>query len=108
MTSEALLEALVGVLVQIQSLIPRDKQAWADDEMLRLALERLWITAGNLAEAYRLAADVPSGVEPWSELYGFRSVLAHALPGDIAPDRMWHETTVALPRLLSAVQSAGS
>lgn len=71
--------------------------------MRRLAIERLWIAAGNLAESYRKASDLLSGVEPWVELYGFRSVLAHALPGDISSDRVWHETTVDLPRLLSQV-----
>lgn len=78
MTPDALLEALEEVLAKIQSLTPQDKQVWADDEVLRLALERLWITAGNLAETYRLSADLPSGVAPWAELYGFRNVLACA------------------------------
>lgn len=103
MTPDVLLEALEDVLAKIQSLTPQDEQTWAQDEVLRLALERLWITAGNLAETYRLAADLPPGVEPWAELYGFRSVLAHALPGDIAEARMWYETTVA-SRLRAAIR----
>jgi uncharacterized protein with HEPN domain len=83
-----------------------DKAAWDTDEMRRLAIERLWTVAGNVAEAYRKAAELPPGVDPWAELYGFRSVLAHALPGDIASDRVWHETVVDLPRLLEQVQAA--
>jgi uncharacterized protein with HEPN domain len=96
----ALLATLTSTLRQIQSSTPADKAAWDADAERRLAIERLWIMAGNAAEAYRKAVDIPPRVEPWAELYGFRSVLAHALPGDIASDRVWHETTVDLPRLL--------
>ena len=106
MNDAALLALLDSTLRQIQSLTPADKAAWDSDEVRRLAIERLWTVAGNLAEAYRRAVELPSGVDPWAALYGFRSVLAHALPGDIASDRVWHETVVDLPRLLQQVQSA--
>ena len=86
MTSAALLATLQSTLRRIDALTPSDKPAWEADEVRRLAIERLWIAAGNLAEAYRKAAELPPGVEPWAELYGFRSVLAHALPGDISSD----------------------
>jgi uncharacterized protein with HEPN domain len=101
-----LLTLLEDTLQQIRSFTPADKAAWDTDEMRRLAIERLWTVAGNVAEAYRKAAELPPGVDPWAELYGFRSVLAHALPGDIASDRVWHETVVDLPRLLEQVQAA--
>ena len=107
MTSAALLTTLDSTLRRIEALTP-NKQAWEADEVRRLAIERLWIAAGNLAEAYRKAAELPPGVEPWAELYGFRSVLAHALPGDISSDRVWHETTVDLPRLLGQVHGQGA
>jgi uncharacterized protein with HEPN domain len=102
----ALLTLLEDTLKQIRSITPVDKAAWDTDEMRRLAIERLWTVASNVAEAYRKAAELPPGVDPWAELYGFRSVLAHALPGDIASDRVWHETVVDLPRLLEQVQAA--
>jgi uncharacterized protein with HEPN domain len=86
-------------------LTPSDKATWNADEVRRLAIERLWITAGNAAEAYRRAAEIAPGLDPWAELYGFRSVLAHALPSDIAADRVWHETTVDLPRLLDQIET---
>lgn len=107
MNTAALLATLKSTLRQIQSLTPADKAAWDADPGGRLAIERLWIMTGNTAEAYRKAIDIPPGVEPWAELYGFRSVLAHALPGDIASDRVWHETTVDLSRLLEQVEALG-
>jgi uncharacterized protein with HEPN domain len=105
--SAALLATLAGTLRRIEALTPSDKQVWDADEVRRLAIERLWIAAGNLAETYRNAAELPPGVEPWAELYGFRSMLAHALPGDISSDRVWYETTVDLPRLVEQVHDRG-
>ncbi len=75
----------------------------ADDDHLVLAIERLWIYAGNLAEQHRLATGEPTGVEPWAELYGYRNLLAHALPGEVTAGRVWRETKADLPRLLEAV-----
>lgn len=98
MNPAALLAALKRTLRQIQSLTPADKAAW--DAAPNAGWLSSGIMTGNAAEAYRKAVDIPPSVEPWAELYGFRSVLAHALPGDIASDRVWHETTVDLPRLL--------
>jgi uncharacterized protein with HEPN domain len=104
-TAAELLDALEATLLRIETLTPPDQAAWEADELRRLAMERLWIFAGNLAEEYRNAAALGSGVEPYAELYGYRSVLAHALPDEIASDRIWYETTVALPRLLEQVRA---
>ncbi len=56
MTAEELLHALVATLEQIQQLAPAEKQAWGADERTALAVERLWIEAGNVAEEYRRLA----------------------------------------------------
>ena len=56
MNSAALLATLAGTLRRIEALRPSDKQVWDADEVRRLAIERLWIAAGNLAETYRNAA----------------------------------------------------
>lgn len=105
MTPADLLDALEATLLRIETLTPSDQAAWEADELRRLAIERLWIFAGNLAEEYRNAVVLGSGVEPWAELYGYRNVLAHALPHEIASDRMWYETTVALPGVLEQVRA---
>ena len=72
-----------------------------------LPIERLWIYAGNLAEEFRLANGLPTSVEPWSELYGYRNLLAHALPGEVTAQRVWQETISDIPRLIDLVREAG-
>jgi uncharacterized protein with HEPN domain len=100
-----LLDALAAVLAELRSVMPTDKQEWDRSPLVRLAIERLWIAAGNTAEAYRRALDLAPGVEPWSELTGYRNLLAHALPGDVAPDRVWADTTADLDRISAAVDA---
>ena len=68
--------------------------------MVRLAVERLWITAGNTAEEYRRVAGIDVGTEPWAELVGYRNRLAHALPGDLSSDRISADTNADIDRIL--------
>ncbi len=99
MTGEELLDALLATLERIRRLLPSTKQQWDAEEPTRLAVERLWIEAGNTAEEYRRSAHLAPGSDPWGELYEYRNRLAHALPGDIDLDRVWHDSTTDLDRL---------
>ena len=101
MNASEALDALIATLEQLDELLPHDKASWDSDVVIRLAVERLWISAGNLAEAYRMEQGVPTGVEPWSELAGYRHLLAHALPGDLSPDRVFADTIADLGRILN-------
>lgn len=76
------------------------------DVVVRLAVERLWITAGNAAEEYRRAAGVDIGLEPWSDLVGYRNRLAHALPGDLSSERIWADTNADLGRVIADCRRA--
>ncbi len=105
MTADEALGALVGTLEQLRQTFPQDKATWDSRLVVRLAVERLWITAGNLAEVYRIERGVTTDVEPWSELVGYRHLLAHALPGDISSDRVFADTIADLERILSAVHA---
>lgn len=87
------LDELLAILGQLRQLLPSDKATWDRQPVLRLAVERLWSTAGSLAGAYRFGQGIASGVEPWSELAGYRYLLAHALPGDISSYRVFAEVT---------------
>lgn len=80
MNPAELLGALHTTLVRIQQIAPESKTSWDADGVRQLTNERMWISAGNLAEAYRKIVGLPAGVEPWAELYGYRSILAHASP----------------------------
>ena len=74
--------AFLDLLVRERSL-PGDEtgaERVLAEELARigLAVERLWITAGNLAEAYRVDRGMASGVEPWSAIV--RDMLAPDRP----------------------------
>ncbi len=73
MTTDEALTALVETLEQLRTILPVNKESWDSDLTTQLAVERLWITAGNTAEEYRRAAGVDDGVEPWSELAAYRN-----------------------------------
>lgn len=104
MTADEALAGLIAVLESIEGIVPADKVSWDGDLVVRLAVERLWITAGNTSEEYRRATGVEAGVEPWAELAAYRNRLAHALPGDLSSDRIWVDTTTDTARILAEVR----
>ncbi len=106
MTSGQVLDDVEAILMRLTVLLPEDKGAWDANELLRLAVERLWVLAGNTAEEYRQAAGLDADVAPFTELYDFRCVLAHWSRGQASPDRVWHEGVRDLPRLLEQVRAA--
>lgn len=99
MTATELLHGLIRTLGEIGDLARLGRARYDADVLVRLAVQRLWITAGNYAEAYRSTVDAAPGTQPWSELYGYRSVLAHMLPEEINDDRVWFETVEGTARL---------
>jgi uncharacterized protein with HEPN domain len=103
-TADEALSALVETLELLHRVLPTTKEHWDGDEVVRLAVERLWITAGNVADEYRRTAGFDAGTEPWAELVGYRNRLAHALPGDLSADRIWFDTTADLPSILTFVR----
>lgn len=106
MTGHELLAALEQSLRELQALVPADKASWDQDPVVRLAVERLWITAGNIAETYRRdVLMVDPGTRPWAELAAYRHKLAHALPGDLSTDRIFADTKGDLDRLIDEVAS---
>lgn len=104
MTAAELLSSLARELKAIEQLIARGRAAWEGDELLRLAIERRWITAGNYAESYRVAAGIAVATDPWTELYDYRCLLAHAVPELLDPERIWHDTISDVGRLRQAVE----
>jgi uncharacterized protein with HEPN domain len=107
-TADEALDALIDTLDQLHQILPDDKTEWDSGALVRLAVERLWITAGNAAEEYRRAAGIEAGIDPWAELSTYRNRLAHALPGDLSTDRIWADTTSDLDRLRTAARGARS
>jgi uncharacterized protein with HEPN domain len=107
-TADETLDALLLTLDQLLQILPSSKSTWDEDDVARLAVERLWITAGNLAETYRIDNGIAVGIEPWSELVGYRNLLAHALPGDISSDRVFADSTTDLNRILDELRAIAS
>jgi uncharacterized protein with HEPN domain len=100
-----LLAGLVRSLERIQELVALGRERYDADALVRLAVQRLWITAGNYADEYRKQAGLDPGVEPWAELYGYRSVLAHSLEEELSDERIWYETVDDLPGLLDQARA---
>lgn len=73
MTARTLVE-LDRVLARIHELAGLGRQRFDTDDLVRLAIERLWIYAGNLALAHCDEANIPDGVGPWSEMIALRNV----------------------------------
>ncbi len=64
------------------------------DELIRLAIERLWITADNHAERYRLA----SGLSVATVLGPSSTTTAASLPTPYRDsNRVWHDTISTWP-----------
>ncbi len=99
MTAAELRAGLRRTLEHISDLAGLGRERYDRDLLIRLAIQRLWITAGNYAEAYRVAIGAEVGTQPWSELYGYRSVLAHMFPEEINDERVWFETVEGVQRL---------
>jgi len=99
-----LLASVVGELAAIQELVERGRAAWEADEMLRVGIERRWITAGNCPERYRIAVGLGAAVDPWAELYEYRCLLAPAIPEALDSERIGHDTISDVGRLLQAVE----
>lgn len=106
MTATELMEALRQTLTEIIDLTPKSREAWEQDRVLRLAVMKLWIDAGNYAEAYRRAIGAATRVQPWSGLVGYRGVLAHQPPEELNDDRLWYDVNDAQDLLAAVIAAA--
>ena len=99
------LDGIDAALARIRELLPDDYEAWLGDIACQLAVERLWVLVGNTAERYRTGAGIPSGQDPWAELYDLRCVLAHQEPAERDPDRVWADSRRDLGRVRAEVRA---
>ena len=63
MTADEALNGLVETLQRLQRILPADKVTWDSNELVRLASERPWITAGMRP---RNTAEQPAWMPEWS------------------------------------------
>jgi uncharacterized protein with HEPN domain len=87
------LVSLVAILDQIATVEGLGRHRYDSDTGARLALQRLWIAAGEATRRYCDAEGIDDGMEPWTELCQLRDYLAHHLPDEIDDGRLWAETS---------------
>lgn len=80
----------------------KDRQTWADDRMLRLAVERCLEILGEAARRVSKSTQVEHVEVPWREIIGMRNVLAHEY-GEVDHQRLFDTVEEDLPRLLEVI-----
>jgi hypothetical protein len=63
-TSAELLADLIRALEDLQAVAAQGRKQYDADRLMRLAIQRLWIFAGNYAEEYRKHVNAAAGDEP--------------------------------------------
>lgn len=106
--SRPLLEQLQEVLATLDELVSLGRERYDTDPLVRWSIQRLWIFAGNRADAHCQTARVAAGLEPWSELIAERNVLAHYLPDDLNDERVWFDTASDISDLRRQVNEAAT
>ncbi|MGH9107244.1 MAG: HepT-like ribonuclease domain-containing protein [Acidimicrobiales bacterium] len=102
---EEYLDALATILNELTLLVDLGRAHYDSDRSSRLAIQRLWIAAGECARLYCAATGAEAGVEPWSSLWGYRNVLVHHLPDDIDDERVWVESVQDLAEYRTTVEA---
>ena len=64
-------EELLRVASRIERLRRLGRQRFDEDELVRLALQRLWIALGEAARRYCEAEGVGAGMPPWADMIAF-------------------------------------
>ncbi len=102
---EAYLDALASILDQIAELLGLGRERYDSDVTVRLAIQRLWIAAGESARLYCGSTGSEIGAEPWSSLWGYRNVLVHHLLDDIDDELVWAESSRDLPEYCTSIEA---
>lgn len=84
---------------QIAEVAERGRQAWDEDRISRLAVERLLEIIGESARAMSSEARSSLPEVPWADVIGLRVVLAHHYHR-VDPAQVWMIATTDIPRLV--------
>lgn len=91
------LEELLRVAGHIERLHRLGRQRFDEDELVRLALQRLWIALGEAARRYCEAENVGPGMPPWADMIGFRDKLVHLYLTEVSNELLWQPGDRDLP-----------
>lgn len=98
------LEELLRVAGHIERLHRLGRQRFDEDELVRLALQRLWIALGEAARRYCEAEGVGAGMPPWADMIGFRDKLAHLYLSEVSNQLLWEPGVKDLPQWQRTVE----
>lgn len=90
---------IVEAAAEIATIVDRGKNAWDEDRVSRLAVERLLEIIGESARA--MSHDGRSSVPAvaWADVIGLRTLLAHHYHR-VDPEQVWVIASVEVPRLV--------
>lgn len=86
----------------VQFIHGKDRATWAEDKLLRLAVERCIEILGEAARRVSETTCRQHPEVPWRRVVGMRNVLAHEY-GQIDHARIFDTVETDLPRLVQAV-----
>lgn len=99
----ALLLDIVNAVRDIEDFVEGvDFLAFANDKMLRYAVERQLIVVGEAAKRLSDSLKRTTPSVPWTAIIGLRNILAHEY-GEILAERIWLVATRDLKKLLKEI-----
>ena len=87
---------------QIAAVVERGREAWDEDRIAQLAVERLLEIVGESARAMSDEARGRYPSVPWSDIIGLRVVLAHHYHR-VDPAQVWTIAARDIPNLSTAL-----
>jgi uncharacterized protein with HEPN domain len=93
------IDDIVEAAAEITAIVAGGREAWDNDRVRQLAVERLLEIIGESARAMTDDGRTRSPEIPWSDVIGLRTVLAHHYHR-VDPDQVWTIATTDIPALL--------
>jgi uncharacterized protein with HEPN domain len=92
-------ERIDDIVEAASEIVADGREAWENDHVRQLAVERLLEIIGESARAMTDGGRAQHPEVPWSDLIGLRTVLAHHYHR-VDPDQVWTIATGDVPALL--------
>jgi uncharacterized protein with HEPN domain len=96
---------ILEAAAEIETLVAMGREAWDQNRVYRLAVERLLEMIGEAARAFSEQYRARYSDVPWSDVIGLRTVLAHHYHR-VDPNQVWTIATVEVPRLVGHLHHA--
>lgn len=93
---------IIEAASQIAAVVERGREAWEEDRISQLAVERLLEILGESARAMSDEARGRYPSVPWSDIIGLRVVLAHHYHR-VDPAQVWTIASRDIPNLSTAL-----